>query len=409
MVNDLIIIGGGAAGLCAAVYFKKNNPDATVRILESGTRVGKKLALTGNGRCNITNKNINISRYHGRNVEFCRYALEKYDRFTTEDFFQSIGVNFVFEDDKGYPSSLQAASVVDCLRFAADELGIITHLESKVTNITITKGCYKVICDKLSFLAKNIIIATGLLSGGDRLGCDGKMLQLLKNAGFKTVKTSPAIVQLKTETDVVKQLKGIKVDADATLFINGNKVRTEFGETLFCDYGLSGPPILQLSGGADFENCKCEISLDIMPANDFSELLRLLENRVKNLKNRNLDEFFTGMLNKRVGQVLLKLCGCKFNDSVATLDSQKLKKLASLIKDWRFTVTGNNGYINSQVTAGGLDTVDFDSKTMECKSSERLYAIGEILDIDGDCGGFNLQWAWSSAMCAADAIGEKLK
>ena len=121
MVNDLIIIGGGASGLCAAVYFKQKNPNANVRILESGTRVGKKLALTGNGRCNITNSNIELSRYHGNNVEFCRYALEKYDRFVVEDFFSQIGVNYIFEGEKAYPSSLQAASVVDCLRFAADE------------------------------------------------------------------------------------------------------------------------------------------------------------------------------------------------------------------------------------------------------------------------------------------------
>lgn len=409
MINDLIVIGGGAAGLCAAVYFKKKNPESSVRIIEAGTRVGKKLALTGNGRCNITNKYIDISRYHGKNVEFCRYALEKYNRFITEDFFESIGVNFCFEDDKAYPASLQAASVVDCLRFAVDNLGILTHLETPVTNIQISGGNYKVICDKLSFLTKNVIIATGLLSGGDRLGCNGKMLEILNKAGFKTVNTSPAIVQIKTETDVVKQLKGIKVNANATLIVNGKEIRTEFGETLFCDYGLSGPPILQISRGVGSDNSKCEISLDIMPHINFYELFELLEIRVKNLKQRNLDEFFTGMLNKRVGQVLLKLIGCKLTDKASSLDSSKLKKLVSLMKDWRFKATGTNGYINSQVTAGGLDTNEFECATMESKTAKGLYCIGEILDIDGDCGGFNLQWAWSSAMCAADSVGEALK
>jgi len=160
MTTDVIIIGGGAAGLCSAVYLKKKNPNLTVRIIESSTRVGKKLALTGNGRCNITNKNIEISRYHGENSEFCRYALENYDRFFTEDFFESIGVPFVFEGDKGYPASLQAASVVDCLRFAADELGVITHLESKVTNIQISNGKYKVIVDRTEAIKEAIKMAT---------------------------------------------------------------------------------------------------------------------------------------------------------------------------------------------------------------------------------------------------------
>lgn len=408
MLNDLIIIGGGAAGLCAAVYFKQNNPNATVRILESGTRVGKKLALTGNGRCNITNKNLQLSCYHGENVAFCKYALEKYDRFAAERFFESIGVAFTFEEDKAYPMSFQAASVVDCLRFAADDLGIITHLETQVTNIQISGGNYKIISGKLSFLAKNVIVATGLLSGGDRLGCDGKMLEILKKAGFKIVKTTPAIVQLKTETDIVKQLKGIKVNADVSLKAYGKIIRTEFGETLFCDYGLSGPPVLQVSRGVSRKDCNYEISLDIMPQTDFNSLLHILEERVKNLAHRNLDEFFTGMLNKRVGQVILKLAGCKLNEKVTSLDNAKLKKIVSIIKDWRFKVIGTNGFINSQVTAGGLDTTQFVNTTMESKSAKGLYCIGEILDIDGDCGGFNLQWAWSSAMCAADAIKESL-
>lgn len=408
MVNDLIIIGGGASGLCAAVYFKMNNPDKTVRILESGTRVGKKLAITGNGRCNITNANITLDRYHGNNREFCGYALENFNRFFIEDFFEKIGVTFSFEDDKAYPSSYQGASVVDCLRFKADELEIITHLETPVTNIQISGSNYKISSNKISFLSKKVIVATGLLSGGERFGCDGKMLKILEKAGFKTFKTTPAIVQIKTETDIVKQLKGIKVNANVTLKVNGKNFRSEFGETLFCDYGLSGPPILQVSRGVT-EKTHCEISLDIMPESEYFEILNNLENRVKNLSNRNLDEFFTGMLNKRVGQVLLKIIGCKLNDNVSVLDSARLKKLVSLIKDWRFNVTGTTGFINSQVTAGGLDTKQFDEKTMESKIAKGLYAVGEILDIDGDCGGFNLQWAWSSAMCAATSVGESLK
>ena len=408
MIDDLIVIGGGAAGLCAAVYFKKENPKATVRILESQPRVGKKLALTGNGRCNITNNNIHISRYHGNDVEFCRSALEKYNIDFTERFFESIGVEFASEGDKVYPASFQASSVVDCLRFAADELGIITHLETAVTNIQTTKSGYKVICGQMSFLALNVIIATGLLSGGDRLGCDGKMLEILKKAGFKTVKLAPAIVQIKTETDVVKQLKGVKTYANATLLADGKKLRTDFGEVLFTDYGLSGPPILQISRGVSVSKSQCEVSLDIVPEIDFITLEEKLKIRVKELSHRNLDEFFTGMMQKRIGQVLLKTIGCRLSDKTETLDTQKIKKLAHLMKNWKFSVLGTTGFLNSQVTAGGLSTDEFFNTTMECKTAKGLYCIGEILDIDGDCGGFNLQWAWSSAFCAADSIKENL-
>jgi len=404
MVSDVIIIGGGAAGLCSAVYLKQKNKNLSVRILEALPRVGKKLSVTGNGRCNITNLNISPDCYHGENINFCEYALNKYDRAFTEDFFENIGVPFVFEGEKGYPASLQASSVVDCLRFAAEELGVITHTETKVTNIQLSGGNYKIIADNLSFIAKNVIIATGLFSGGERFGCDGGIFAVLKKAGFKTVKTTPAIVQLKTVTDIVKQLKGIKVDAKVTLKANGKTIRQDSGEVLFCEYGLSGPPVMQVSREVSRSDSSYEISLDIMPDRDFNELFEMLKFRVINFKNRKLDEFFTGMLNKRLGQVILKTCGHSINDSVSILDSARLKRVVNTIKNFCFTVTGTTGFANSQVTAGGLDTNQFDCKTMMSKNDKSLYAIGEILDIDGDCGGFNLQWAWSSAFCAAESV-----
>ena len=404
MVTDVIIIGGGAAGLCAAVYIKQKAPQLSVRIMEACPRVAKKLALTGNGRCNITNKNINLSRYHGENVSFCEYALQKYAYPKTSDFFESIGVPIVFEGDKGYPASLQANSVVDALRFTADNLGVITHLETKVSNIQVSSDGYKLISGSMTFYCQNLIIATGLLSGGDRLGCDGSMLELLKKAGFPIVKPTPAIVQIKTHTDIVRQLKGIKVNAKATLKIDGNTVRSEFGEVLFCDYGLSGPPILQISREVSRTDKKRVISLDLCPDDAFDTLYYKLANRAKNLSYRNLDEFFTGLLHKRLGQIILKIAGCDINDSVSTLDNVRLKKITAILKSFNFEVFGTTGFANSQVTAGGLNVTGFYNTTMMSKAYKNLYAIGEILDIDGDCGGFNLQWAWSSAMCAADSI-----
>ena len=225
----------------------------------------------------------------------------------------------------------------------------------------------------------------------------------MKKAGFDTVETLPAIVQLKTPTDIVKQLKGIKINADVSLLKGGKVMRKEYGEVLFCDYGLSGPPILQLSGTAE-RNGGCEISLDIMPAIEFSALENELNIRAERLKGRRLDEFFTGMLNKRLGQIIIKSAGLALSNSVGTLTKQDIKRITALLKNMHFKITGTTGFANSQVTAGGLDTAQFNCKTMESCDNKGLYAIGEILDIDGDCGGFNLQWAWSSALCAAESI-----
>ncbi len=408
MGTDVIIIGAGAAGLSAAVYIKKTAPQSVVRLLEAQPRVGKKLALTGNGRCNITNKSITLERYHGEDVSFCEYAIKKYSGAFCEEFFSSVGVPFVYELDKGYPASLQAGSVVDCLRFAAEESGVIIHTDTKVTNIQLLKSGYKVTADKLNFCGKNVIVATGLYSGGDRLGCDGSVFEIMKKAGFKTVKTTPAIVQIKTVTDLVKQLKGIKADALVTLTENGKPVRSEFGEVLFCDYGLSGPPVLQVSRAVSRLKGSLAVTLDIMPDIELSDLIEAITQRARLFKTRRLDEFFTGFLNKRLGQVILKSAGCSLSQTAEELTSEKIKKTAQLIKSFKLEVTGTTGFLNSQVTAGGLETSQFDNKTMMSKTYNGLYAAGEILDIDGDCGGFNLQWAFASAFCAADSIiGEK--
>ena len=407
MKDDVLIIGGGAAGLCAAVAIKQKAPALSVRVLEALPRVGKKLAVTGNGRCNITNHNITTERYHGQDVSFAEYALQRYDNAVCERFFARIGVPFVYEGDKAYPSSLQASSVVDCLRFAAEEAGVLLCTDTKVTGIQLAKDGYKIIAGEYAFYANCVVLATGLLSGGNPYGCDGTVLEILKKAGFRTEPLSPAIVQLKTETEVVRQLKGIKVQAGVTLFCEGKKLRQDAGEVLFCDYGLSGPPILQVSGAAAKAKAPCRVSLDLFPQKDFETLVLECRERAKNLANRTLEDFFTGMLQKRLGQVIIKLCGGKLSTPISLLEEDDIRKIVSILKDFSFTVTGHNGFVNSQVTSGGLSTGELDRKTMMFQEAKGLYAIGELVDIDGDCGGFNLRWAWSSALCAADDITEK--
>ncbi len=404
-VYDVCIVGGGASGLAAAVYIKRNNKKISVAVLERLPRVGKKLIITGNGRCNITNNDESISHYHGDNSAFCEYALEKYGNKVIESFFISLGVAFCRDETgRAYPASLQASSVVDALRFSCDLLGVETFTECKVTDVLFGGNLHTLKTEKGDFKARNVIFAAGLYSGGARLGCDGLVLKLLKSKGEKCVNVTPAIVQVKTDTDIVRTLKGIKINATATLKIDGRPVRQEAGEVLFCDYGLSGPPILQIAREIERQAGVKRISLDLMSDSSLEKIISLLSSFKTTLFYRNLDEFLSGVLNKRVGQAVIKSAGLKLSGKVADLTDDGIKNIANIIKDFSFKALSTTGFDNSQVTAGGLDTSGYYSGTMMSKNHKNVYAIGEILDIDGDCGGYNLHFAFSSAFCAADSI-----
>lgn len=405
MLFDTIIIGGGAAGLATAIMLKQTAPTLEIAILEQLDRVGKKISVTGNGRCNITNQLIDISRYHGRHIDRAAQILSAFSLKQTQAFFSSIGVEIVFEGAKGYPRSLQAASVVDTLRFAADRFGVNTFSSVRVTQMQ-KKGQYFFLqTDNKNFeptflKAKTVLIATGGLAGGKALGATGDGYGWLKQFGHHMQQQTPVIVQVKTENTITKSLKGIKVNATASVVLGGQVLASDHGEILFCDYGLSGPPILQLSR---YAKNGALISLDLFPERTASELTALLQERREIFKDFPLTEFFAGLLNKRVGQAVLKTCGLSLSQSPDMLTDADCRRIADRLKSLTFSVIGNTGFSNAQATAGGADLSEFTDRLMS-KHCSGLFAAGEVLDVDGDCGGFNLQWAWSSASTAAKGI-----
>ena len=404
-IFDVCIIGGGASGLAAAVYIKQGNRDISVAVLERLSRVGKKLITTGNGRCNITNGDEAISHYHGKNARFAEYALKKYSNIEIEKFFLSLGVPFVYDETgRAYPASLQASAVVDALRFSCEKLGVETFTECKATDFSKDGEIYTIKTENGVFSARNLVFAAGLYSGGIKLGCDGGILKLLRSKGEKCVDVTPAIVQIKTAGDVARSLKGIKVQASAALKIDGKLIRRETGEVLFCDYGLSGPPILQIAREIERQSGRKEVSLDLMYDRDEKDVVSLLCGLKTAISYRKLDEYLSGALNKRLGQAVIKAAGLKLSCLVSELSDGDTERIARIIKSFTFTALSTTGFDNSQVTAGGLDTDGFESTTMMSKTNKGIYAIGEILDIDGDCGGYNLHFAFSSAFCAAESI-----
>ncbi len=402
-MTDTVIIGGGAAGLMAAVRLKQMSPKTEVLILEGSDRVGRKLLITGNGRCNISNIDLSAWHYHG-DSDFAERLINNFGFEAQKSFFKDLGVLFCeLEDGKVYPKSLQAGSVVDALRYRAEELGVKICVNCKVTEIQRIQEGFCVYTKGEEVVCRTVVVACGGQAGG-RLGSnDGYVF--LRSMGHKIEKLFPSIVQIKTTPEIVRQLKGIKIMANVTLSSN-HGVRTEYGEVLFCDYGLSGPPVLQVSRLAEGENA--EICLDILPDMTKTEIQDEIIRRIATFGDRALGELFVGFLNKRLSQVMLKSVGLNINSPCCEMSEKSVEKVAETLKSWRFKVTSTTGFENAQVTAGGAQTAQFFDNCMS-KKAKGLFAVGEVLNVDGDCGGFNLAFCWASANAAALGLKEFLE
>lgn len=402
MINS-VIIGGGASGLALAIMLKIKAPMISVTVLEANDRVGKKLALTGNGRCNISNMNLETCRYHG-DSEFAERIISSFGFKAQKEFFGELGIPFaVLEEGKAYPMSLQAASVVDALRFKAEELGVEILVNEKVQEVRRIDGKFLVTTESNNFKCDTVTVASGGKAGG-KLGSE-LGYSVLKSFGHKIEKIFPSLVQIKTTPEVVRQLKGVKVMADVTA-TSSSGVRSEYGEVLFCDYGLSGPPILQVSRVCNGE--KSTVTLDVLPKMTEDEIVSEIEKRVQNFSARPISELLTGFLHKRLGQVVIKTIGLNLNDNCKSISKADCVVLTKFLKCMTFNVVGTTGFENAQVTAGGAQTTQFFDNMMS-KKVKGLFAVGEVLNVDGDCGGFNLAFCWASSYAAALGIKEYLE
>ncbi|URZ14321.1 NAD(P)/FAD-dependent oxidoreductase [Clostridium felsineum] len=402
----VIIIGGGASGITAAISAKDLGYD--VLILERNDRIGKKILTTGNGRCNITNKNITTSRYHSSNPNFFEHTLNEFTKENTLEFFETLGLPIISLDDgKMYPLSLQASSVLDILRLALDERGIEIITSSKVTEIIKNKNSFKIVSNGTDYFCDKIILATGGKSA-PKSGSDGLGLALASSLGHSIIKTAPALVQLKLDFKNLRALSGIKFDGNIKILVDDIEKRQEFGEILFTDYGVSGPPILQLSRIASYgieEKRTVTIKIDMLPNYSEDDLKAFLENHWGMFSYRSVYDSFIGVINKKMIPILLKQCGIvDIHKCCFDLTWEEKQNIFKYLKHWIFKVSGTNSYTNSQVTAGGINTLEVNNTTLESKITPNLYFCGEILDVDGDCGGFNLQWAWSSGYIAGKCL-----
>jgi len=399
---DLIVVGGCSAGLAAAINAKRLYSDISIAVLEKLPRIGKKLLATGNGKCNLTN--FGALEHDYVNKGFALPVLKSYPPEKITEFFASLGL-LCYEDSCGrvYPESNTASSVVDALRFEIERLKIDVYCDTSVTDINKTKNGFLL---NGEFRCKKLIIASGGKASPSQ-GSDGSGLVLAKSLGHRITQTVPALVPLCASPEITKPMKGVRV-RNVELTLKGKKIlKKTSGEILFTEYGISGIAAMELAAEAQkhIENVKHNpfTCIDFMPQMSFDELVDYLKklNKIKGFCS--IDNLLSGFLPKTAGIAICKAAKLyKSEKKISDLSEHELRSIAEKIKNLPFEVTGTRGFSNAQVMSGGVSVNEINEKTMESKLCPNLYFAGEIIDVDGGCGGFNLQWAWSSGMLAGE-------
>jgi len=394
---NVCVIGGGAAGMMAAITAADCGHHVT--LLERQGRVGRKLMATGNGRCNLTNRHAGPDHYHGEDTAFCAYALSAFDVDATLEWFSAHGLVTVTEESgRVYPYSNMAGSVLDVLRYALERDDIDLHAGCTVTRIRRRGSGFTVETDQGSFAADKVILCAGG-AAGSKVGGVMDGYQLAKHLGHHRTALYPSLVQLKTDPTYPRALKGVKAEARVTIRRGSEVLAENRGEILFTEYGVSGPAIFEISRAAATGGEGLSVTLDFLPDWDKDATADWLQQRRDGAADREAGTLLCGTLHSRLGQMVCKAAGFT-NQSAHTLTDRDLGKIAAQLRSFTLEVQGVCGFDQAQVTAGGLRTDEFDPQTMESRLVPGFYACGEVLDVDGDCGGYNLQWAWSSGHLA---------
>lgn len=396
------IIGAGASGMAAALAAAECE-NAEVILFERQARVGRKLQATGNGRCNLSNLHGDTQGYHGSDPDFVRGAMGRFTVEKTLAWFEKLGLYTVAEDTgRVYPYSDQANSVVDVLRFGLNKENIRLISPFEVEKARKTDEGFLVEGNGESYRCDKLIIACGGLAG-TKLGGSLSGYQLLRSFGHRITKLRPALVQLKSNWKGCTALKGVRANCTVTVYHGETVHSASAGELQFTEYGLSGPVIFEVSRDVCTDREEWYCRLDFLPEMGKDALLEKLKQR--RMTKLSTEDLFTGILHNRLGRVLTQEADIRIGIPVSQLRDDEMERAAATAKGLDVSLTEPMGMEHAQVTAGGAATDGFDPNTLESCLVPGLYACGEVLDIDGDCGGYNLQWAWSSGRLAGESAG----
>ncbi len=398
-MKTIAIIGGGASGIMAALTAAEDKHNKVI-LLERQQRIGRKLLATGNGRCNLTNVGAALPNYHGEQPDFAAAALSKFTPRDTLDFFHKLGLLTVTEyGGRVYPLSNSANSVLDVLRLALERAGVELRCSCPVRTLSRCGKGYRLGLDEGKLEVDAVIVACGG-AAGEKLGGVRDGYELLKPLGHKRTALHPCLVQLICEGDYPRSLKGVRADGALRLCRDGELLARSRGEIQFTETGVSGPAAFDVSRAASVDGEGATVEMDFFPDYENELLESLLRQRREEYPQLESSELFTGMLHNRLGRMLVKYCGFGAAEPLSQRTEEDLQKAVRIGRSFPLRLVGTEGFANAQVTAGGIRCSGINPDTMESWFMPGLFVCGELLDVDGDCGGYNLQWAWASGRLA---------
>lgn len=402
-MRKVAVIGGGAAGMMAAVTAASDG--ARVILLEHKDRIGKKILSTGNGRCNFTNTHQEPLCYHSEDPLFPWGIIEKFDARKAISFFLQLGVYSKNRNGYIYPNSDQASAVLDAFRMELERLQVEIRTGVSIREINPGKNGFLIRTDHENVRADRVILCTGS-KAAPATGSDGSGYDLAKRFGHRLIPVLPALVQLRCEGSFFKAVAGVRVNGSVAVWSEGECIARDTGEIQLTDYGISGIPVFQVSRYVSkllYEKKEVKAVLDFMP--DFTEeqARAFLSARAKMRPEKSADMFLIGLFHKKLSDLWMRLSHIPRDRKAGTLTENEINCLVRLIKHFEVTVKATNSYEQAQVCCGGIDTAEVDPETLESRYVPGLYFAGEILDVDGMCGGYNLQWAWASGRTAGKA------
>jgi len=395
------IIGAGAAGMAAAITAKRNGADVT--LFEHMPRIGKKILITGSGKCNLSNSDMDISHFHSDNMEFVAEIFKKCTPGEALSFLKSIGIVTKNRNGYLYPYSEQASVVLDCFRFELRDLNVNIITDTHVDIVKMKNNSMLVITDKGDYVFDRVIITCGS-KAYKNTGSDGSGYKIAGELGHNIITPLSALTYFNCDENFFPSIAGIRTKANVIIECNNKSIASETGELQITKNGISGIPVFNLSFLASkyiYEGKSVNAVLDFLPDYSYEEVKELINERIKLYDNRCIEELLTGVFHKNLGSLFLKQSGLKLSDKCNKLRENDADKIASVIKQFTLLIKSCGNFDNSQVCCGGIDTKEVDFN-LESKNVPGVYFAGEILDVNGDCGGYNLTWAFCSGILAGN-------